>query len=199
MFPPAAAPALRAHSAAAWSARSFFSPRCGTRSVTLCPARVASASASRTWSSTSCDRSIVRGHRLVVVELRQERSPAPRRLDRRVGLGEIGAVAPVLAGAEEEHLDAVLSAFLMDREDVRFLDRLRVDALMALDMRQCGEAVAIDRCTLEIERSATPPAWRPRFQPSPSGCVRRGNPSPPIPARHSPRHRSRRCRGPSSA
>ena len=41
----------------------------------------------------------------IAVELRQKRAEHIAGRKRAVGLGEIGAVAPVLAGAEEEHLD----------------------------------------------------------------------------------------------
>ncbi len=90
--------------------------------------------------------------RLVVVELGEERTEHFARLQRRVGLGEVGAVAPVLPGAEEEHLDAVLPAFLVDGEDVGLFHRLRVDALVALHVRKGREAVAIDGGALEVER-----------------------------------------------
>ncbi len=94
---------------------------------------------------------MARGDRLVVVELRQERAQHLARLQRRIGLRKIGAVAPVLAGAEEKHLDADLAALLMDGENVRLINAVRVDALMALDMRQRRQPVAIDRRALEIE------------------------------------------------
>src|ERR1700742_895030 len=63
---------------------------------------------------------------LVVVELRQE---CPQHLagsERAVGLGKIGAVAPVLAGAEEENLNAAKSALLMDREHIGLLRAARI-------------------------------------------------------------------------
>ena len=68
-----------------------------------------------------------------------------------VGLREIGAVAPVLSGAEEEHLDRRLPAFLIAGEDVGLRHIARIDALMALHMRQRSEAVAIGGGLLEIE------------------------------------------------
>src|SRR5262249_22608541 len=70
--------------------------------------------------------------RLVVVELREKRAEHLAGAERSVGLGKIRAVAPVLAGAEEEHLDAVEPAVLVRREHVRLLDAARVDALMRL-------------------------------------------------------------------
>ena len=90
--------------------------------------------------------------RLVVVELREERAQHLAGRERAVGLREIGAIAPVLAGAEEEHLDAVEAAVLMDGEHVGLLDAARIDALLRLDRRQRGEPVAVDRGALEIER-----------------------------------------------
>ena len=48
---------------------------------------------------------------------------------------EVGAVAPVLPGAEEEHLDTGIAAFLMDREHVGFFQRARIDALLRLNRR----------------------------------------------------------------
>src|SRR6185312_7689207 len=69
-----------------------------------------------------------------------------------VGLREIGAIAPVLPGAEEEHLDAGVAAVLVHGEDVRLLERARIDTLVRLDRRQRGEAIAEDRRVLEVER-----------------------------------------------
>jgi hypothetical protein len=89
--------------------------------------------------------------RLVVVELGEERGQHFLRGERLLRAREIGAVAPVLAGAEEEHLDTGIAAFLVDGEHVGFFHRARVDALLRLDRRQRGEAVAIDRGRLEFE------------------------------------------------
>jgi hypothetical protein len=88
---------------------------------------------------------------LVVVELREEGAQHLRFAQGRVRLGEIGPVAPVLSRAEEEYLDAALPAFLMDREDVGFLDALRIDPLVALHMAERGEAVAVYGRALEVE------------------------------------------------
>src|SRR5690606_34534341 len=88
--------------------------------------------------------------RLVFVELRDERAEHILRRQRFVGTREIGAVAPVLKGAEEEHLHAGLARFLMQSEDIRFLDRARIDALVRLYGRERGEAVAIARGGFEI-------------------------------------------------
>jgi hypothetical protein len=46
---------------------------------------------------------------------------------RAVGARIIGGVAPVLEGAEEEHLDAELPGLFDDGEDIGFLDMARVD------------------------------------------------------------------------
>ena len=90
--------------------------------------------------------------RLVVVELRQEGRKHFARPERFVGFGKIGAVAPVLPGAEEEHFDAGEAALLMHGKDVGLLDGARIDALLRLDRRQRGETIAVDRGVLEIER-----------------------------------------------
>ena len=90
--------------------------------------------------------------RLVVVELRDECAQHLARLERAIGLRNIGAVAPVLTGAEEEHLHAGVAAVLVHGEDVGLLDVARIDALMRLNRRQRGEAVAEDRRVLEVER-----------------------------------------------
>ncbi|MNS81699.1 hypothetical protein D3C72_1154160 [compost metagenome] len=90
-------------------------------------------------------------HGLVVVKLRQKCVENFRAGQGRIGLREIGAVAPVLAGAEKEYLNAGDAALMVDGENIRFLDASRVDALMALDMGKCGQPVAIDGGALEIE------------------------------------------------
>ena len=56
----------------------------------------------------------------------------------------------------------------MDGEDVRFVDALRVDALVRLDVRKRGEPVAVKRGALEIERRRKPPPSRARDRPSPA-------------------------------
>ena len=73
--------------------------------------------------------------RFVVIELGQKRAEDFFGRNRPVGLGEIGAIAPVLSGAEEKHLDACETALLMERKNIGFLDPARVDALMRLDRR----------------------------------------------------------------
>src|SRR5208283_1573389 len=57
--------------------------------------------------------------RLVVVELREERREDFAGAERPVGLGKIGAISPVLSGAEKEHLDAAEPALLVDGKNVR--------------------------------------------------------------------------------
>ncbi len=90
-------------------------------------------------------------YRLVVVELGEEGAEHRARLEVAVGARIVGAVAPVLAGAEEEHLDAGGAALLVDGEDVGLVDAARIDPLMPLGMRERGEAVAVDRRRLEVE------------------------------------------------
>src|ERR1019366_7164015 len=114
---------------------SLRSPRCGTLTSTLRPLLVVSALANSARSSNACDTSTSRAGGECAVSL-----------------GEIGAVAPVLPGAEEEHLDAGVAAGLVHGEHVGFLERARIDALMRCDRRQRGNSVAICGGTLEIER-----------------------------------------------
>src|SRR5262245_25569775 len=87
---------------------------------------------------------------LVVVELGDE--GFQYFLDRHASVGarEIGAVAPIVAVAEEEDLDASLPGVLMRGKNVGFLDALRVDALARLNMAERGEAVAKTRRPLVI-------------------------------------------------
>src|SRR5262249_30233848 len=59
--------------------------------------------------------------------------------------------APILPGAEEEHLDAGLPALLVAGEEVGFLDRPRIDPLRTLDERERCNAVAINGGRLEVE------------------------------------------------
>ena len=82
-------------------------------------------------------------HRLVVVELRDEAIEHLFDGERAIGLRKIGAVAPVLARAEEEHLDARLAAVLVGGENVGFLDAFRVDRLIGGDVRQRPQPVAV--------------------------------------------------------
>ncbi len=91
------------------------------------------------------------GRRLVVIELGEERAQHLARLERLVGAGEIGPVAPVLAGAEEEHLDGELAPLLGEAEDIGLLDALGIDALLGGDEAHRGDAVAVARRLLEIE------------------------------------------------
>src|SRR6185437_9969208 len=70
---------------------------------------------------------------------------------RAIRLRKIRAVAPVLPGAEEEHLDAIEATLLMHRKDVGLLDAARIDALVRLDGGQRRQTVAVDGGTFEIE------------------------------------------------
>src|SRR5580704_6117442 len=63
--------------------------------------------------------------RLVVIELGEERGQNLGGRQRFVGPRKIGTVAPVLPGAEEEHLDAGEAALLMQGKDGRLLDAAR--------------------------------------------------------------------------
>src|SRR4051812_5035374 len=66
--------------------------------------------------------------RLIVVELRHERAQHLAGRQGAVRLGKIRAVAPVLTGAKEEHLDAGEPALLIKREHVGFFQATRIDA-----------------------------------------------------------------------
>ena len=90
-------------------------------------------------------------HRLVVVELGDEALQHLLDGQRAVGAREVGAVAPVLAGAEEEHLDAGLPAVLEGGEHVRLLDALRIDGLVGGDVGQRPQPVAVLGGLLVVE------------------------------------------------
>ena len=90
--------------------------------------------------------------RAVEIELREERVEHLLGRQRPVGARKIGAVAPVLVGAEEEHLDAELPRLLGDGEHVGLGNRARIDALLALDRGERADAVAQAGRALEIER-----------------------------------------------
>ncbi len=99
----------------------------------------------------TADSRMSRGDGFVVIKLGEEGVEHFRCAELRICLGEIGLVAPVLAGPEEEDLDAGKPALVMDREDIGFLDASRVDALVALDVAKPGKTIAIDGGALEIE------------------------------------------------
>ena len=61
-------------------------------------------------------------------------------------------MAPILAAADEEGLDAHRPALAGEREDVGVAEPLGVDRLAALDVGQRAQPVAIDRGELEILR-----------------------------------------------
>ena len=71
-------------------------------------------------------------NRLVVVELSEKGAQNLFGGERAVGAREIGAIAPVLAGPEEEHFNATKAAGLMHGKDVRLLDHAWIDSLMGL-------------------------------------------------------------------
>ena len=64
---------------------------------------------------------------------------------------EVGAVAEILAGAQEEHLHADLPALGMGGEDVGFVDRGQGDRLVRLDVGERADAVAQHRRAFEFE------------------------------------------------
>jgi len=88
---------------------------------------------------------------LVVVKLRQETLQNLRCREALVGAREIGAIAPVLPGAKEKHLNAGLAAVLEAGKDIGFIDRMRIDALVRLDMGEGREPVAIDGGGFKVE------------------------------------------------
>ena len=88
--------------------------------------------------------------RFVVVELGDERLQHLFRAEALVGPGEVGAVTPVMAGAEEKHLNAGLARVLMGGEQVGLFEGLWIDALMGLNMAQRRQAIAEARGTLVI-------------------------------------------------
>ena len=178
---------------------SFFSPRCGTEISTLRPLLALSASASSWHSGMSWDSRIERRARLVVVELREERAQHLARLERAVGLGEIGAVAPVLSGAEEEHLDAAEAALLMDGEHVGLLGAARVDALRRSASPTAPRGGRGRSRRARSRARSTPSPSRRKARRAPPGSCRRGRHWPRAPARRSRRNRSPGCRAPSSA
>ncbi len=89
--------------------------------------------------------------RLVGIELRQEGIEHFARTEALVGARKIGAIAPVLIGAEEEDFDAELSGLLGNGEDIGLLDGMRIDPLHALDVGERGDAVAQPRRALIVE------------------------------------------------
>src|SRR3954447_22934004 len=86
--------------------------------------------------------------RLVLIELREKCAEHFARLERAVGTRKIGTVAPVLPGAEEEHLDARISRLLVHGEHVGLFHAAWIDALPCLDRGERREPVAIDRRAL---------------------------------------------------
>ncbi len=89
--------------------------------------------------------------RLVFIELPQEGAEDLRVAVAAVDAGEIGPPAPVLARAEEEGLDARLTAVGEQGEDVGLLHGLGVDRLLHGDGRQRPDAVPHPRRALEVQ------------------------------------------------
>ena len=65
---------------------------------------------------------------------------------------EEGLIAPVLAGPEEEDLDAGAAAILGDGDDIGFLDTVRIDALVGGHRGNGPDPVAQARGAFIIER-----------------------------------------------
>src|SRR3984885_7654583 len=86
------------------------------------------------------------------VELRQKRVEHLLTRQSPVGARKIGAVAPVLIGAEEEDFDTELPCLVGDREHVGFGDRARIDALLTLNRGKRANAIAEPRRAFEVER-----------------------------------------------
>ncbi len=78
----------------------------------------------------------------VVIELRHEGGQDFRLAAPGVDAREIGLIAPVLKGAEEEGLNARLPALHRQGEDVRLLEGARIDPLPRADVRHRRDAVA---------------------------------------------------------
>src|SRR5262249_56789369 len=85
-------------------------------------------------------------------EWRTERASHLAAGKRATGFRKIGAIAPVLPGAEEEHPHAAEPAGLMHGDHVRLLAPAGIDSLMRLHRREGGETVAVDGGALERER-----------------------------------------------
>ena len=88
--------------------------------------------------------------RLVVIELGNEGFEHLFHRETLVGAGKVRAVAPIVAGAEEEHLDRGLPRVLMGGEHIRILHGLRIDALMRLHVAERGQPVAETRRALIV-------------------------------------------------
>ena len=101
----------------ACSISSFFSPRLGGEDLDLVPGLTKRFGQQRAFLDLVRQQDQSR-RRLVVVELRQEGAQHLLRRQRLFRAREIGAVALVLPGAEEKHLDAGIAALLMDGEHV---------------------------------------------------------------------------------
>ena len=89
--------------------------------------------------------------RLVVVELADEGGEHVLDAELPVVAREIGAVAPVLAAAEEEHLDRGVAAGLVRGDDIGIAQPFDIDVLPSLDLRQGADAVAQQGRALEFE------------------------------------------------
>src|ERR1700681_3125064 len=92
-----------------------------------------------------------RGFWAVIVKLTNE--GGQHLLDRKLPVvaREIGSVAPILAAAEEEDLDASLTASLICGDHVGINNSRDVNVLMPLDQRQGADSIADQGRCLEIQ------------------------------------------------
>ena len=101
---------------------SRFSPRWGVEISTLCPARKRQRFGQQLAAGQFFGGQDQLGRGAFVIELADK---ALQHLRQRQVAGvarKIGPVAPVLAGAEEEHLDAGMAAFAIGGEQIGFLE-----------------------------------------------------------------------------
>ncbi len=87
----------------------------------------------------------------LVIELRDKAFEQFARLNTLVMPGKEHMVTPVLPGPEKDDLHAALPCCLVQREQVGFVDRLRIDPLLQLDMGERANAVTQARGLLEVE------------------------------------------------
>ncbi len=88
---------------------------------------------------------------LVIIKLRDERRENFVRRHAFVCPRKIGPVAPVLPGAEKEHLDAGHAVLLRDSKDIGFINTARIDALVSLNHGKRRYPVTVNSSPLEIE------------------------------------------------
>ena len=89
-------------------------------------------------------------HWFVVIKLRDETIEHLFDSQRPVGFGIVGAIAPVLAGAEEKHLNAGLPALLVGCKNIGLFDAVWIDRLIGGDVGQRPQSVAILGSVFEL-------------------------------------------------